>query len=657
MKKRILAISLALSMLLGTVSVAAADVSDFSDMPDNFATDSLLAAVENGLLSGNTNGEIMPYDNLTRAQMATILVRAFGGEDSADLSAFADVSSSAWYYDDLSSAVAMGIFQGNGDAMNPDDAITRQQAFVVLARAFALGEGDTSLLDAFDDGDQVSDWATAEVAAMVATGYVQGNGTNLYPNDTISRQEFAVVMDRMVETYISDAGDYTDLTDGSVMVNTPDVTLSDLTINGDLILGDGVGDGDITLDNVIVTGHMVVRGGGMNSIIITGDSEVQGTVKVAKVNGEVRVSVEGNASVGVIYVNDGLDDIIVEGAFESLVVDYSSIVYAVNATIETIDVHTEEATVILSEGTTVGTATIHETATNAQIILEDDTAVGTITVSGADATVTVEDGAAVETVVITETATDATIEVEDGATIETVEAAAEGTTVTGEGTVESVTVTADNTTVETEGTEVEVADDVSGTTAGGEDVNAGTTTTTESSSSSSSSSGSSTKYLSNYISGMTFTVTAGGTGYSDTDSTSAYKTTVDLTEASGSDSVTGGEITANSTLSGIVFTPTGGESFDVGTEYGITEFLGMVSDSEETSITVNALETLVSNYATAEDSAIEEKLSEKGINISTIEVSGTTSYTVSVSGVLTCSGYSGSVAYTVAFTCSAPDLS
>jgi hypothetical protein len=70
------------------------------------------------------------------------------------------------------------------------------------------------------------------------------------------------------------------------------VTLKGLTISGDLILGEGVGNGDVTLDGVTVTGRVVVRGGGEDSIRIINKSDV-GSIIVGKTgDGGVRVRTE-----------------------------------------------------------------------------------------------------------------------------------------------------------------------------------------------------------------------------------------------------------------------------------------------------------------------------------------------------------------------------
>lgn len=59
-------------------------------MPDNWSTAALKHAVENGLLQG-ADGKIMPDDKLTRAQLVTIIVRAFGATEKGDIEHYTDV--------------------------------------------------------------------------------------------------------------------------------------------------------------------------------------------------------------------------------------------------------------------------------------------------------------------------------------------------------------------------------------------------------------------------------------------------------------------------------------------------------------------------------------------------------------------------------------
>lgn len=259
--KKWMVLTLCLVLMATMVPLAgfAAGPNDFSDMPNDWSTPALKKAVENGLLTGS-NGMIMPKSNLTRAQMAAILVRAFGANKLVNVSMFTDINTSQWYFKDISKAYAMGIFQGTGDKMNPEKYITREEVFTVLARALNLDPGKETSNWKFRDSTEISSWAKTSVAAMIEAGYISGSGGMLNPKANMTRAEFAALMDRIAKYYIRKEGTYTGTYDGSVMITVPGVILKDVTINGDLIIGDGVGDGEIILENVTILGRTIVRG-------------------------------------------------------------------------------------------------------------------------------------------------------------------------------------------------------------------------------------------------------------------------------------------------------------------------------------------------------------------------------------------------------------
>ena len=86
-------------------------------------------------------------------------------------------------------------------------------------------------------------------------------------------------MNNAVRAY-TEAGTYTTniepFTKGAncvTIVRAADVIIKD-AVSGDLIVAEGVADGDFTLDNTRINGKMIARGGGVDSIIITGGSNV-----------------------------------------------------------------------------------------------------------------------------------------------------------------------------------------------------------------------------------------------------------------------------------------------------------------------------------------------------------------------------------------------
>ncbi|MGI6752238.1 MAG: S-layer homology domain-containing protein, partial [Anaerovoracaceae bacterium] len=360
----------------------------FSDMPNNWSTSALEKAVANGLLKGYAEGDkllIKATAPIKRAEMAAVVNRAFGAVKKAGLGGVTDVAATSWYADDIAKAVMMGTFMKD-NKMRPEDGITRQEAFTVLARAFKITSEGTGGLNSFTDKGQVAAWAENSLSAMVTAGYVQGSGGKINPKANISRAEFAVVMDNLVKQYIVSPGEVTEVvTKGNVLVRSSDVTLRNVTINGDLIIADGVGEGDVTLDGVTVTGRTVVRGGGENSILIKGNSSL-GKVIVAKVDGKVRVAVEGGANVEIIYVDDGSDDVIVEGRFGELEVAGDDVTAnAQKANIDKVEVSGDNSRIVIANGSKVKDGNI--TGNSSAIVADEGSSIGKVTISGSDASV------------------------------------------------------------------------------------------------------------------------------------------------------------------------------------------------------------------------------------------------------------------------------
>lgn len=275
------------AMLLSTNAFAAVP-SDFSDFPTDWSAPAMTHAVQNGLLNGS-DGKILPKGLLTRAQMATMVNRAFASSAKASLTSFTDMVPGVWHYDEMAKSVRMGVFQGADGKLSPNDPITREQAFAVLARAFGLADGSAAALNKFSDGAQVSSWAKGAVAALVEQGYVSGADGALNPQSYITRAEFAQVMDALVAAYADQ--DLKDQTVEGNLILRSNNTLENVTVKGDLILADGVS--AASLKNVTVTGRLVVRGG-TDGVKLT-KSTAKGGIQLANPNGTPKLTIDGKA--------------------------------------------------------------------------------------------------------------------------------------------------------------------------------------------------------------------------------------------------------------------------------------------------------------------------------------------------------------------------
>ena len=274
--------------------------------------------------------------------MAAIINRAFGAEKQASLSSYSDVAADAWYAVDMAKAVQMGTFSGTGNGLlEPDRAITREEAFSVLARAFALEAGDDSSLASFSDGAQVSSWAKESVSAMVAAGYVNGSdGNRLNPQQTITRAEFAAVMSNLVAQYI-DADSTLNRSleiDGNVIVRG-NVDLSGYTINGDVIIADEAT--NVTLDGVTVNGRLVVRGAS-DSLTISG-STADGVI-ITNPNGASVLKTDNASDLGTVTA---LGDLTLSGGqLDRLTIaESATITVEKGASVETITVSADDVTI------------------------------------------------------------------------------------------------------------------------------------------------------------------------------------------------------------------------------------------------------------------------------------------------------------------------
>ncbi|MFZ5351967.1 MAG: leucine-rich repeat domain-containing protein [Bacillota bacterium] len=91
---------------------------------------------------------------------------------------------------------------------------------------------------------------------------------------------------------------------GSLAINSGNVSLNNMNINGSLYLLQGIGEGDITLSNITVSGSVYVLGGGAGSIVLD-NTTVKDAVYVNKSNGKIRVQAKNNSKAPYIELGSG----------------------------------------------------------------------------------------------------------------------------------------------------------------------------------------------------------------------------------------------------------------------------------------------------------------------------------------------------------------
>ncbi len=256
-----------------------------------------------GVLNGYPDGSLRPERNLTRAEFVAMVNRAYGYKDVGQ-TPFIDVAPSAWYHDDVGAAYKAGYFNGYSPRMAyPDSELTREQAVVMLARNMRLDPVAGEVTE-FSDGRSCADWSRGYIRAAQQAGMIGGYSDGSFkPQNDITRGEMAVMLQRALGTLVNTPGVHT-LSDtyGNVTISTPNATLRDTTIAGDLYITGGLDLGDITLENVRVLGDIVVAGGGesQNSkdSIVLRNVEADSLMVDSIADQYVSLSAEGDTVIG-----------------------------------------------------------------------------------------------------------------------------------------------------------------------------------------------------------------------------------------------------------------------------------------------------------------------------------------------------------------------
>lgn len=204
MNKRILSvIVLYLYLISHSFSVLA---SDFSDLSGHWAENAINTWSQKGVINGY-DGKFNPDENLTRAELATILSNLLGLNNKSE-NLYGDISGDEWYADAILKCTAASIMNGDGVNANPAQSITREAAMVMLARALKI-EGSYNIQRQFLDYTNISSWAKNQVYAMINAGYVNGVGNStLAPQNNVTRAEIVKILDNAIKMYINWEGEY-----------------------------------------------------------------------------------------------------------------------------------------------------------------------------------------------------------------------------------------------------------------------------------------------------------------------------------------------------------------------------------------------------------------------------------------------------------------
>ena len=173
----------------------------YSDVPsEHWAVSVINQAADAGIMQGRDNGEFGLGDTIKRCEFAAMLVRMMKWDKStAQVSAFTDANTNDWFYADVNTLAERNVYSES--AFRPNDNITRREMAVMLVKALgydelAKSEKNTVFSDVTTDAGYI--------AVAYNLGIINGKSETVFdPEGSALREEGAAMMMRMYSKYYS----------------------------------------------------------------------------------------------------------------------------------------------------------------------------------------------------------------------------------------------------------------------------------------------------------------------------------------------------------------------------------------------------------------------------------------------------------------------
>lgn len=176
---------------------------NLADIEGHKAKAEIVKAVELGIVSGYANGKFVPDGKVTRAEFATMLVRALKPEGEGAALAFKDKDKiGTWAVPAVKQAVRLGFIRGYADGtFRPNANITHSEMISMVIQASGLPMGDPRPTGFADDAE-IPDWARPAVSKGEEVGIIIVGGLtggNFLPKEPATRAEAASAIVKMLE--------------------------------------------------------------------------------------------------------------------------------------------------------------------------------------------------------------------------------------------------------------------------------------------------------------------------------------------------------------------------------------------------------------------------------------------------------------------------
>ncbi len=265
-----------------TGAAASVNSQQYPDVFDSYwASCDINRLTEQCVLEGYPDGMFKPNRSVSRAEMATMVVKGYnlGVTSDCEQLTFKDVPKSHWAHDFISKGVSENMIAGKtADRFFPNENITRAEALTIMSKGIncPMDENKANeILSQYKDGATVPCWARECVAKAIENGALKNerNQDFIRPNDKTTRAEASSMLqgvrvaggyDKSTKTCAQDLGGKTFIEkEAKVEIPTLQLTMNDIVNAKHVNVGEqfaATTTNEITVNGVVFPCGSTVRG-------------------------------------------------------------------------------------------------------------------------------------------------------------------------------------------------------------------------------------------------------------------------------------------------------------------------------------------------------------------------------------------------------------
>lgn len=194
-------------LLQGFPVIAQAQVSQNTGGVSSEAIEQVIAAK---LMTNSADGNFYPERLINRAELASILVKAFHlnkqeAANQAKQISVGDVPPSHWAYQDIQTVLKTDVMKGyRGNLFFPNQRVTRAEALAIFAQAYGVfqfsDDAVNDILAPYPDAASIPSWARKAIATVVTEGFINTDAqNNISPLKPMTRGDMAYLLSKYLQ--------------------------------------------------------------------------------------------------------------------------------------------------------------------------------------------------------------------------------------------------------------------------------------------------------------------------------------------------------------------------------------------------------------------------------------------------------------------------